>query len=97
MRYSAPGVFTQIIPVWIGGLGSRPKNSKSLNGFGLKNRPFVLKSAVGDSAKNFKRCLQPSLKFFYAVANTTLPIKRYIYSKNPTINFLKCLALFLTF
>jgi hypothetical protein len=45
------GVFTQIIPVWVGDLGTRPKNPKFV-WFRLKNRQFILVSAVGYNAKD---------------------------------------------
>jgi hypothetical protein len=44
------GIFTQIRPVWIGDLGTNPKNSKSLL-YWLENRHFVCFSTVADSAK----------------------------------------------
>ena len=43
------GVFTQIRPVWVGDLGTRPKTFKSV-WFGLENRRFVFLSAVAGSA-----------------------------------------------
>jgi hypothetical protein len=43
------GVFTQIRPVWVGDLGTRPKTMKSV-WFWLENRCFVFLSAVADSA-----------------------------------------------
>jgi hypothetical protein len=46
------GVFTQIRPVWVGDLGTRPKNPK-LGWFRPENRQFVLFSAVGYYAKDF--------------------------------------------
>ena len=45
-------IFTEIIPVWVGDLGTRPKNSK-LGWFRPENRQFVLFSAVGYNAKDF--------------------------------------------
>jgi hypothetical protein len=47
------GIFAQIRPIWIGDLGTRPKNQKSYV-WGL-TLPFISRdfcfSAVGDSAK----------------------------------------------
>jgi hypothetical protein len=44
-------VLTQIRPVWVGDLGTRPKNPK-LGWFRPENRQFVLFSAVGYKTKN---------------------------------------------
>ena len=44
------GVFPQTRPVWVGDLGTRPKNPK-LGWFRPKNRQFILFNAVGYSAK----------------------------------------------
>ncbi len=43
-------VLTQIRPVWVGDLGTRPKNPK-LGWFRRENRQFVLFSAVSYNAK----------------------------------------------
>ncbi len=48
-------VFTQIRPVWVGDLGTRPKNSKFWL-FKLENRRCVLSHAEADiDKKNCKR------------------------------------------
>ena len=71
-------VFAQIRPVWVGDLGTRPKNPKS-GWFRHENRHFILLSAVGDNAKdflmlsptslqNFKRCSRHRLNLFSVVA-----------------------------
>jgi hypothetical protein len=44
------GVFAQIRPIWIGDLGTRPKNYKFL-WFRHENRHFILISAVAYNAK----------------------------------------------
>ncbi len=44
------GVFAQIRPLWIGDLGTRPKNYKFL-WFRHENRHFILISAVAYNAK----------------------------------------------
>jgi hypothetical protein len=46
------GVLTQIRPVWVGDLGTGPKNPK-LGWFRPKNRQFILFSAVRYNAKDF--------------------------------------------
>jgi hypothetical protein len=46
------GVFAPIKPVWVGDLGTRPKNAQ-LGWFYLKNCQFILYSAVGYNAKDF--------------------------------------------
>jgi hypothetical protein len=46
------GVFTQIRPVWVGDLGTRPKNPK-LGWFRPENRQFILFSVDGYNAKDF--------------------------------------------
>jgi hypothetical protein len=46
------GFFTLIKPVWIGDVGSRPKNPK-LGCFRPENCHFVLFRAVGYNAKDF--------------------------------------------
>ncbi len=45
-------VFTQIRPLWVGDLGTRPKNP-TVGWFMPENRQFVLFSAVGYNAKDF--------------------------------------------
>jgi hypothetical protein len=44
-------VFTQIKPVWVDDLGAWPE-IHNFDGAGLKNRHFVLFSAVANIAKN---------------------------------------------
>jgi hypothetical protein len=46
------GVFTEIRLVWVGDLGTRPKNQK-LGWFRPENRQFVLSSTVEYNAKDF--------------------------------------------
>jgi hypothetical protein len=52
MRYSASGFLFVIKPVWIGDLGTGPKNQK-LGWFRPENCHFVLFSALGHNAKDF--------------------------------------------
>ncbi len=46
------GVFTQMRPLWVGGLGTRPKNPE-LGWFRTEKRQYVHFSAVGYNAKDF--------------------------------------------
>jgi|LakMenE01Jun11ns_1017448.scaffolds.fasta_scaffold9813272_1 hypothetical protein len=46
------GVVTQIRPVWVGDLGTMPKNP-TMGWFMPENRQFVLFSTVGYNAKDF--------------------------------------------
>jgi hypothetical protein len=61
-------VFAQIRPVWVGDLGTRPKNPR-LGWFRHENRHFILLSAVGDNAKDFFTLSPTSLQILNAVAD----------------------------
>jgi len=49
------GVFAQIRPIWIGDLGSRPKNL-NFDGLGLKIANWYLLALSPSTQKNCKRC-----------------------------------------
>jgi hypothetical protein len=80
------GVFTQIRPVWVGALRTRPKNVKKI-WFWLENRHFVLFSTVGDSAYNFKGCRTTTPKKFERCHRQLLTIVTTVVSSGLKNNF----------
>jgi hypothetical protein len=67
MRYSSTGprgVFTQIIPVWVGDLGTRPKIQKNY-GWSLKFK-FLSANFLGEKGYLFK---VRQKVFFYVASN----------------------------
>jgi hypothetical protein len=67
-RYSASLIFTQIRPVWVDDVGTRPKIQK-VDGFGLRSQ-FCTFSAVADIVKTFS----DSAKKLEALSATALTI-----------------------
>ncbi len=61
------GDFAQIRPIWIGDLGTRPKNI-NFDGLGLKIAILCLLALSPTTLKNFKRCRLVRLKIVSAVA-----------------------------
>ena len=92
------GIFTEIRPVWVGDLETRPKNLKSLClGLILPLISWDFSfSTVGYSAKKYKMAIfrpKPSQIFFFGLVPKSPIHIGLIYVKNPKPN-ISCLGPF---
>ncbi len=74
-------VFTQIRPVWVGDLGTRPKYSKFWL-FRLENCHFVLSHAVADKDKKILSAVVNGVKNLYVLSATTVKNIFFLIKQN---------------